>query len=124
MPYKLTWEDSGVYREYYGNVSISERQASFEEICRDPRFDDFRYSITDYLQVDQYEITKNATAEIAALHIGPLLTNPRIIIAAVATRPDIVSAIQDFKDYSFTKAPYRILSSVDEARQWIKNISA
>lgn len=121
MPYQLTWEQSGVYRQYTGDVSIAERRASFDEICGDRRFDDLRYTITDYLAVDRYEITRDATAEIAALHIGPLATNPRIAIAAVTTRPDIVAAIQDLKGYGFTRAPYRIFESVEEARQWIRS---
>lgn len=120
MPYKLTWEQSGVYRQYFGDVSIAERRASFDEICGDRRFDDLRYAITDYRAVAAYEITKGATAEIAALHIGPLYTNPRIAIAAVATRPDIISAVQDFISQGFTSAPYRVFESVEEARQWIK----
>jgi hypothetical protein len=119
MPYKLTWEQSGVYRQYLGNVSIAERRASFDEICGDRRFDDLRYTITDYLAVEKYEVTEPATAEIAALHIGPLATNPRIAMAAVATRSDIVAAIHDLKSYGFTSAPYRIFESVEEARQWI-----
>lgn len=121
MPYELTWEEFGVYRRYFGDVSIAERRASFDEICGDPRFDDLKYTITDYLDVGHYEITKVATAEIAALHVGPLLTNPRLVLAAVATRPDIVAAIQDFKDLAFTQAPYRLHANVHDARQWIES---
>ena len=120
MSYKLIWEQSGVYRQYFGDVSIAERRESFDEICGDRRFDDLRYAITDYLAVREYEVTKGATAEIAALHIGPLVTNPRISIAAVTTRPDIVSAIQDFIGHGFIKAPYRIFGTVEEARHWIR----
>jgi hypothetical protein len=119
MPYKLIWEPSGVYRQYLGNVSIAERRASFDEICGHHRFDGLRYTITDYLAVDDYEVTDDATAEIAALHIGPLMTNPRIVLAAVATRPDIVSAIGDMKRQGFTRAPYRVFASAEAARQWV-----
>jgi hypothetical protein len=119
MPYELTWEPSGVYRRYMGDVSIAERRASFDEICADRRFDTLRYTITDYLAVGRYETSQRATAEIAAMHIGPLITNPRIAIAAVAVRPDIVAAIGEFMDHGFTRAPYRIFGSVEEARHWI-----
>lgn len=120
MPYRLTWELYGVHRRYYGDVTIAERRASFDAICGDVRFDDLRYSITDYLDVDAYEITAKATAEIAALHVGALSTNPRIAIAAVATRLDIVAAIQEFIDFGFTAAPYRIFSSEARARRWLQ----
>jgi hypothetical protein len=121
MPYKLTWEPIGLYREYFGRVSIAERRASFDAICGDRRFDDLRYAITDYLAVQTYEITKRATAEIAAFHIAPLVTNPRIVIAAVTDRPEIVSAIQEFIAYRFIAAPYRIFPTLLEARLWIND---
>lgn len=119
MPYSLTWEARGVYRQYLGDVTIAERRASFEAISGDFRFDELRYVITDYRAVGAYEITAEATREIAALHIGPLLTNPRIAIAAVATRPDVVAAIQDFIAHGFTSTPYRVFPNLEEARRWI-----
>jgi hypothetical protein len=119
MPYRLTRELRGVYRQYLGDVTIAERRQSFDEICGDRRFDELRYAITDYLEVSQYEVTPGATADIAALHIGPLMTNPRIWIAAVTTRPDIEAAILEFMRHGFTKAPYRIFRTVEEARRWV-----
>jgi hypothetical protein len=123
MPYRLVWEPRGIYRQYHGDVTIAERRASFDAICGDPRFDSLRYAITDYLDVGHYEVSSPATAEIAALHIGALMTNPRIVIAAVAVRPDIVAAIQEFIDHRFTAAPYRVFPTLDEARHWVANVA-
>jgi hypothetical protein len=123
MPYKLTWEPAGVYREYVGDISIAERRRSFDAICGDKRFDDLRYAITDYLAVGRYEVSDEATAEIAALHIAPLATNPNIVLAAVVTRGDIVAAISDFVAHGFTTAPYRTFDSVDAARRWIADVT-
>lgn len=120
MPYRLTWEPFGVYREYFGDVTVAERRASLDIICGDSRFDDIRYALTNYSAVGAYEVSSEATAEIAALHIAPLTTNPRIAIAAVACRPDILGAIQEFKSYGFTSAPYRVFSTLAEARDWLK----
>ena len=71
MPYAIEWEPAGVYRRYYGDVTIAERRRSFDDICADPRFDDLRWSITDYLDVGAYEVTDEATAEIAASRMPP-----------------------------------------------------
>ncbi len=120
MPYKLTWEDSGVHRRYFGDVTVAERRASFDAVCGDARFDNLRYSITDYRDVRGYEVTPEATAEIAALHLAPMNTNSRIIMAAIATRADIVDAIQDFIAHRFTSAPYRIFADEVSARSWIQ----
>lgn len=50
MPYKITWERAGVYRHYFGDVSVVERRASLELISGDRRFDDLRYALTNYLE--------------------------------------------------------------------------
>ena len=119
MPYQLEWEPAGVYRRYHGDVTISERRASFEAICTHPRFDQFRYTITDYLDVRAYDANAEATMEIAAMHIGPLLTNPRIVIAAVATRPDILEHIEAFRTTGYAATPYRVFPRLPDARQWL-----
>jgi hypothetical protein len=119
VAYRLTWEPSGVYRAYFGDVSIAERLASFNAILGDPRFDELRYTITDYLAVRAYEITPDATAEIGAMHIGALATNPRIRIAAVAVRPDVLGAIADLQAQRFFTQPYRVFATVEEARRWV-----
>jgi hypothetical protein len=121
MPYEITWERSGVYRRYFGDVSIDERRQSFDRICADPRFDELRYAISDYLGVDSYEISDEATEEIAAMHVGPLLTNPNIIIAAVAVDERIIAAIQHFISLKFISQPYHVFPTVDAARRWISS---
>ncbi len=119
MPFDLAWEPRGIYRRYYGRVTIAERQQSFERICADPRFDDLRFTITDYLGVESYEITEQATMEIAAMHVGPTRTNPRIVIAAVATDERVIEAIRHFISLQFIAQPYRIFATEGAARAWI-----
>lgn len=119
MPFELTWEPGGVYRRYVGHVTIAERRRSFDQICADPRFDELQYTITDYRDAERYDISPDATAEIAALHIGPVQTNPNIVIAAVAVDEQIVAAIQHFISLGFIAQPYRIFSTLAAARAWI-----
>ncbi len=119
MPYTLSWERRGVVRRYMGDVTAAERRRSFDEICADPRFDSLRYAITDYLGVTSYEITDENTREIAAMHVGPMFSNPRIRIAAVVTDPAIVAAIEHFIALGFTSTPYRIFATEDAARRWV-----
>lgn len=109
-----------MYRQYYGSVTIAERRAAFEAICGDARFDNLRFSITDYLGVVAFEASESATAEMAALHIAPLSTNPRIALATVATRADVLAAIQAFLSHGFVSAPYRVFADLHGARQWVQ----
>jgi hypothetical protein len=122
MPFELSWESRGVYRRYVGNVTADERRRSFELICADPRFDALRYAITDYLGVEQYEISDDNTLEIAALHIAPLVTNPAVCLAAVAVDERVVAAIEAFIALQLITQPYRIFATVDAARAWIAGL--
>ena len=124
MPYTLHWEPRGVRRNYFGDVTVAERLESLQRICADPRFADLRYSITCYLDVQAYEASPEATRDVAALHIGPLITNPGIIIAAVAVRPDILAHIEAFKATGFVRQPYEVFSTLREARKWIAQTRA
>ncbi len=124
MPVELSWEPRGVYRRYFGDVTIDERRASFDRICADPRFDDLRYTITDYLGVGSYEITRDATEEIAALHVAPCKTNPYITIAAICVDARIVEAIEHFISLGFVKQPYSIFPTAPAARAWIAQQAA
>lgn len=122
MPYQLTWEPEGVYRQYLGRVPIAERTASFDAICSDPRFDALRYCITDYLGATVYEVDEVATMEIAARHVGAAHTNPGIVIAAVAVDPLVIGAIEHFKSLNFIPNPYRIFPTLDDARAWVASL--
>lgn len=120
MPFELHWEPGGVVRRYIGHMTVAEREASFDQICQDRRFDQLTYTITDYRDVTGYEITTEDTEEIAARHIAPLLTNPGILIAAVVTDPRIIGAIRHFIALGFvTPDIYRVFATMAEARAWI-----
>jgi hypothetical protein len=123
MSFTLTWESGGVHRKFFGAVSIRERLDAFSRICADVRFDSLRFAITDYLEVTDYETTEAATEEIAAMHIAPLRTNPRIAIAAVATRADIQNAVRQFRGLQFTTQPYGLFSTEEAARLWIQAVT-
>ena len=119
MPVDIFWEPGGVLRRYVGHVTVQEREQSFDTICADPRFDLLTYTITDYLAAERYDISHSATEEIAARHIGPLRTNPNIVIAAVVADPQIIAAIQHFISLGFVTQDYRIFATLAEARGWI-----
>lgn len=120
MPYTLHWEPEGVLRRFHGQVTVAERQQSLAAICADPRFDRLRYAITDYLDVSEFGGTAQDTEEIAALHVAPLITNPGIVIAGVATHPVVLADIARFQALGLIgDQPYQVFATVAEARAWI-----
>lgn len=119
MAFELKWEARGVYRAFSGHVTVSDRRHSLQKICADSRFDDLRYSITDYLGIDGFDYSPEANSELAALHIAPVWTNPRILIATVAVDDDVVASVREFIGLGFIKTPQQIFSSAQSARDWI-----
>lgn len=119
MPVEVIWEPGGVCRRYFGVVTIAERRQSFAQVCSDERFDELRFAITDYRDVELYETSLQAIEETAALHIAPLLTNPKILLASVATDERVVAAIEHFISLGFISQPYQVFRTMEEARAWI-----
>lgn len=119
MSFELIWEPGGVVRRHDGHVSIAERLKSLERICTDPRFDDLRFCITNYLGVLSFESTPEAVAELAAMHIAPARTNPNILIATIAVHPDAVVAERQFIALGYIDLPHQLFSTMDDARAWI-----
>ena len=95
--------------------------AILRQVCSDERFEDLRFAITDYRDVEVYETSPQAIEETAALHIAPLLTNPKILLASVATDERVVAAIQHFISLDFISQPYQVFPTMEEARAWIEN---
>lgn len=121
MGFELNWEPRGVYRVFRGHVTVEDRRQSLEAICADRRFDDLLYTITDYLDADSFDYSPEANSELAALHIGPVWTNPKILIATVAVDPALVASVTEFIALGFVKSPQRIFDSVESARDWIQH---
>jgi len=119
MPYEIAWEPAGVYRTYRGQVTERDRRVSLEVICGDRRFDRIRYAITDFLGADELVASDRATLELAALNIGPLITNPTLVLAAVAIDPAHLQYLERIKSHGFIRAPYETFPSTLAARQWV-----
>ena len=119
MPYDLDWEPVGVYRRYHGQLTDLERRTSLAAIWRDRRFDDLRYAITDFLAVTTFEEHPAATEELAALNIAPLLSNTRLVLAAVAVDPQHLRYIERIKAAGFIGVPYEVFATLPEARRWV-----
>jgi hypothetical protein len=121
MAFELNWEPRGVYRVFREHVTVEDRRHSLQAICADRRFDDLLYTITDYLEIDSFDYSKEANSEIAALHIGPMWTNPKILIATVAADAALVASVTEFISLGFIKSPQRIFETVESARAWIQH---
>ena len=119
MPCTITWEPKGVYSKFAGAVGIDDLFQMMRSVAADPRFDDIRYQITDFLDVSNQALTPEEIEEAAALDFAHSLSNPRFLHAAVAQDARVLALLRHWVSVSATPERIACFTTVEEARRWI-----
>jgi hypothetical protein len=120
MPYRIRWEGHGVYRCFFGVITLAEFREANKEMRSDVRYEGIRYIISDYREAqpapDITERDLRAYAEHERLHF---YDSPDTVQAIVATDPKTVTYARYYE--SLGVSPYCIadFATVAEARRWI-----
>lgn len=119
MPYQITWEETGVYCHFWGDIETANVVAMLRDVARDERFDEIHYWLSDYLDVTGAEISLSEIDEITAREFAQNFSNSRYYGAAVANDPNILALL----DYWITNHPDRdqmaYFTNLEQARAWI-----
>lgn len=117
MAWELVWEPGGVWRRFTGTVDTAEILQSIEAVQRDPRFDDLRYSLNDFLGVTNVDDVPGLLENVMAQTIGAAQTNAGIRMAIVADHPGI---LKRWREVPEGLIPYRVrlFERLEDARQW------
>lgn len=119
MPHKLTWETKGVYWKYSGKVTGAEIIETSSTIYGDPRFDELRYKLVDFLDVESINMNKDEILQIACLHKAAGLSNPRIKNAIVIVSKTNELANQFVAFFNDSPWDIQIFEDIDKANAWI-----
>ncbi len=119
MGYELHWEDRGVVKGYFGQVSSEELLAPVVATEADERFDTLRFVINDFLEAKSVAFTQADIDAIAAHDMGAAVTNPHIKVAVVATQPEVIDLVQRYMQAAVRAYPTSIFSTMAEARAWV-----
>ena len=120
MPYRIRWEGHGVYRCFFGVITLAEFREANKEMRSDVRYEGIRYIISDSREAqpapDITERDLRAYAEHERLHF---YDSPDTVQAIVATDPKTVTYARYYE--SLGVSPYCIadFATVAEARRWI-----
>ena len=124
MPYKIEWEEKGVYSKLWGSCSVGDVIGILQSIESDPRFTAIRYNIVDYLNVTDAHASEADVPEINALNYAQSLSNSRLIRAIVATDHKLIELVKIWMRESTSPEKLGLFATVDEARAWVKAILA
>jgi hypothetical protein len=119
MSYKLIWENRGVVKYFFDQVSAQDLVNSVIETESDARFDDYRYVINDFLDIAGCSATAAEVEDISVMDKGAAATNPNIRVAIVATHPEILALAKHYANSEINAYPTRIFSNRDDARAWV-----
>lgn len=120
MGYETRWEPPrGVVKRFFGYVSNKELLQSVIDTESDPRFDDLRFVINDFLDVRNISVSRNDVEYISAVDRAAAATNPNIRIAVVANRPEIIALADQYANSPMNAYPTRVFATLVEARAWL-----
>ncbi|NEX23652.1 hypothetical protein G3480_25835 [Thiorhodococcus mannitoliphagus] len=70
MPYRITWEETGVYCQFWGDIATASVVAMLRDVSSDARFDKIHYWLTDYLAVTRVSASPREVDDIIALEFS------------------------------------------------------
>lgn len=121
MSYDIRWEPRGVVKHFYGEVTDHDMMHSVIETESDPRFDELRYVINDFLDCAACAVANKTVDKIAVADCGAAFTNPHIRIAVVTTAPEIVSLTVRYAQSPLNRYPTRLFATIEDAQAWLNS---
>jgi hypothetical protein len=123
MPYTITWEPRGVYKQFNGVVTGAELLQSVNEIASDQRFSSLQYEVSDYLPAERTEFSQDALNEVRAIRIGSFMNNPHIKVAIITRDEEIQQRMASTIAARLTMHETRVYEAVADANGWLGRTS-
>ena len=120
MAHTLTWEPKGVYWKYTGNVSGKEIIKASTEIYGDQRFDNLKYKLVDFSDVESIDISEKEIKQIAFQHAAASLSKSKVKNAIIVDC-NSERAAKTFADYLVNHSDWevRVFDYLEDANEWI-----
>lgn len=124
MAFEIVWESRrGAYKRFSGHVTEEQMIHSLTQIESDPRFDELRYVINDFLGVDSFAISEECVLMMAAIDNAASTSNPNIRIAVIATDLQIQALAKLYALSPLNAYPTEVFLDPGDARAWILSAS-
>ena len=119
MPCKVTWEDNELIWELSGDISTEEFLKINSDPYGDPRLDDLRYLIVDFINVKSIDLPEKKIMQIQGMDEAAAMSNPHLKIAFIANTEET----RKIAEFYGADSPWEcgIFETVEEARSWLKN---
>ncbi len=120
MPYKVFWEEEGVYVRWSGLSNAEESIKLNGEIYGYKYFDTIKYIISDTLDAEIPNFSEIDLRIIAKLDEQASKWNPDLKIAHISNNPEFVQLIKSYEnkmdDSGWT---FMVFDNLEDARKWV-----
>ena len=120
MPYQIIWEGRVVRWKFFGTVTSREAVQSNMEIYGDPRFDNIRFQIADFSEVEALQFEEKDMKKVAFLDKAAGRSNPNIHVAIIAPSENTRNLLEAYSKYS-VDSPWTVtvFDSCEQADHWL-----
>jgi hypothetical protein len=119
MPYRIRWEGHGVYRRFFGVITLEEFAEANAEMRSDVRYEGIRYIISDLEAQPAAGITERDLRAYARQERVHFYDSPDIVKAIVATDPKNVTFARYYESLGVSPYCTADFATVADARGWI-----
>ena len=120
MSHHISWEETGVYRNFYDCVTGEEILASNFKLQADPRFESIDYVINDFTNVTDHSISIHDTSTFAKTDEIAAHNKVTLKIAIIVTKKDLfdlADAYQSMMEQMMFSC--QIFKTITQARNWV-----
>lgn len=123
MAYHHDWEPDGVIVRFWGSTTGKEIDEAMELIRNHNKINEQRFIITDYLAVENFQVSTYEALIIAAHDYWISKSNDGIKIALIGEKPEILLAFQVYAQSALIKDTFEIgiFKAPELARNWATN---
>ncbi len=120
MPYKIVWEEKGVYIKSTGIVIANENLQLNGEIYGNKNFDTIEYQIANFLDADVSAFNDKEISVIARLESSASIWNKKLKVAHVTKDPEFIRLIKVYENQLEKSGwQFMIFDTVEKARKWV-----
>jgi hypothetical protein len=119
MSYTLQWPERGAYKKFSGIVTMPELLESLSKVQCHFDYDRLAYSITDFLDVEEFSLNESDVMLYGAQVIGGQFTNPRLLVAILVTDPVIIKFLKSRYE-PLTRYTVAYFPTLLECAKWIE----
>jgi hypothetical protein len=120
VTYSVQWPTFGAYKKFSGIVTMPELLGSLALVHSHPDFDNFKFTITDFLDVESIDFKESDMSLYGAQVIAGQVSNRELAIGIVVTDPAIIHLLKTRYE-RLVRYPVGYFATLEECSKWVSD---